>query len=213
MVDFAVMTTREMADYIKTVWSSEHVIKKRGRRPVQGIRSVNSTDLPEKLNRLINQILASEEVFDLPGLPGESNTTLASEVPGKMRSYHGNIDGWLPDADYTKMTTKGRKYAAYISEFKGQPNNLKGKSGGGTGQTGYIEYTAVGWRQAGQHGRLVYNYYEDKMYLTFHYQTEWFGKGENVFVLINWQLGLGKKSPGTTSAKAAHVWALNSVDG
>lgn len=212
MTGFAEMTTRQMADYIKTVWSAEPVIAKNGRRPRAGIRAVDSTDLPEPLNRLVNQIMASEQVFDLPGAHGEDNTTLAPKTLGKMRSYHGNIDGWLPDADASKATTKSRKYADYISEFKGQPNNLKGKSGGGTGQTGYIEYTAAGWVQAGQHGRLVYNYYEDRMFLTFHYQEEWFGKGENVFVLVNWRLGKGKSAPGVTAAQPAHVWALASVN-
>lgn len=210
MVAFSYMTSEELANYIRTVWS-DPVIGPSHPGPKRRIRSIDSTDLPEKMTRLINQILASEQVFDVPGLDPtkEPNTTLAPHTPGKMRSYHGNVDNWLPSADRMKCTSKSRKYANYIEEFKGQPNNIKVKSGGNTGQTGYVEYTAAGWTQAVQHGRIVYNYYEDLVYFTVHYQTAWFGNDESPFVLINWRLGLGKSDPETQATKKAVPWALS----
>jgi hypothetical protein len=204
---FADMTSEQLAAYIKTKLSKTPVIAAAHAGPKAPIYAIDSTDLPEKLNGLINQILASERVFDVPS--AEPNTTLAPHTPGKMRSYHGNIDKWLPPADATAATSKSRKYADYIAEFKGQPNNLKGKAGGDTGQTGYIEYTGAGWTQAIQHGRLVYNYYEDKMFFGFHYQSSFFGEGANPFIFVNWRLGLGKTdSEGTVAKTHAHPWAL-----
>lgn len=211
MVAFEAMTSIQLSEYIKGKWSGP-VIDASHPRPKKRIRSIDSTELPEKLTRLVNQILASEQVFDVPGLNNEPNTTLAPHTPGKMRSYHGNIDNWLPNAIVTKSTGKSRKYAEYIAGFKGQPNNLKGKAGGATGQTGYVEYTAAGWQQAIQHGRLVYNYYEDLVYFTVHYQSEWFGPDENPFVLVNWRLGLGKTDPDTVATKQAIPWALSATN-
>ena len=104
MVEFRVMTSRLMADYIKGIWSGNFAIPKgKGNlNPKIGIRSVSSVDLPEELNCLVNQIMASESVFDMPSAFGEENTTLAPKTLGKMRSIHGNKDGWLPIADDTK---------------------------------------------------------------------------------------------------------------
>lgn len=210
---FADMTSQQLADYIKSRWSAAPAIAASGSGPKLGIHSIDSTDLPEKLARLVNQIMASEQVFDVPGLEGEKNTTLAPKTLGKMRSYHANADRWLPRADASASTSKSRKYADYIETYKGQPNNIKQKSGGDSGQTGYIEYTAAGWVQAAQHGRLVYNYYQDIMYFTLHYQQEFFGPTFNPFVLVNWRLGLGKiDDGGTVAPKQAHPWALSAVD-
>jgi hypothetical protein len=209
-MNFADMTTEQFAGYIKTKWTAP-LIKAAHLGPKLAIRGIESTVLPEKLTRLVNQIMASERVFDIPS--DEAVTTLAPHTPGKMRSYHGNIDRWLPPADASKATSKSRRYADYIAEFKGQPNNLKGKAGGDTGQTGYIEYTAAGWTQAVQHGRLVFNYYEDVMYLTPHYQTGWFGEGESPFVLVQWRMGLGLlDDTGKAATKQAVPWALSAAD-
>jgi hypothetical protein len=43
--------------------------------PKLAIRGIESTALPEKLTRLVNQIMASERVFDIPS--DEAITTLA----------------------------------------------------------------------------------------------------------------------------------------
>lgn len=207
---FADMTTEQFAAYITSKWTAP-LIPSAYSGPKLPIRGIASTDLPEKLTRLVNQIMAGESVFDVPS--DEAITSLAPHTPGKMRSYHGNINQWLPPADAKKSTSKSHRYADYIAQYKGQPNNLKGKAGGDTGQTGYIEYTAAGWTQAIQHGRLVYNYYEDMIYLTPHYQTGWFGDGENPFVLVQWRLGLGKiDDSGTVASKQAVPWALSAAD-
>jgi hypothetical protein len=78
-----------------------------------------------------------------------------------------------------------------------------------TGQTGYIEYTAVGWTQDIQHRRLVYNYYEDAIYLTIHYQQAWFGENTSPFLLVNRRLGLGVVGhQGRKAGQQASLWAL-----
>lgn len=92
-----------------------------------------------------------------------------------MRSWHQNDDKYLPmraltNADIEGASAKAQRYHNYVAANVGLQNKQK-KKGIAEVYTGYLEYQAGGWNQAIQHGRVCYDYIDDKFYFTAtHYQ-------------------------------------------
>ena len=217
---FEQMSTEQFVGYIATVLSAEPILdgdKKKGRLPLHAIKT---SDLPRSLVKIVHEILHGQYIVDhvpqgavkelLQNSGGSRplnyyQTTITSPEPGAMRSWHSNEFGHLPVltlpgnlGDTSRLDVKDRrskpqKYHQYIVQNKGQQNKMSGRTDGQ--HTGYIEFTATGWAMGHQDGRLIYDYVNNIVYLTFHY-GKYSVEGKNPFFRISYVWGSdGKDEP------------------
>lgn len=101
--------------------------------------------------------------------------SLNPSTPGSMRSYHQNDKKHLPGGDCVpeSLTGKPKLYHTYVEHFKGLQNKQI-KKGVKQVHTGYIEYTAGGWRTGSTDGRIVYDYVRDRFFLTPDHYDTWY---------------------------------------
>jgi hypothetical protein len=135
-----------------------------------------------------------------------------------MRSCHMDLPGWLPYVELpsldkiTDPTTQA--YYRYIGDFKKLPNKVKKDSAkrgkdinteANRPDSAYVEYSLNGvWRDT--QGRLVYDYVNQRFYLTLHYQQNTILNVENPFVLVEHMPDEpGKIGPASTPLSANQV--------
>ena len=145
--------------------------------------------LPGKLQALIrqiqSQITALEIAFFTPLNQGEMQADRDKALQGRIatgaRSWHDDTNGLVP-APKNDATSSPR--AAFFANWrKGdkstgkdvptkQEKNLA-KLGSTGGKYPFREYTAVGWLEGHQNGRLIYDPFDDVFYLSlFHYKDK-----------------------------------------
>lgn len=118
-----------------------------------------------ELHDLAYEITRGSRVIDR----AEPATKLNSSNPGAMRSWHQNDKKMLPAQDITDsadgLSGKALAYHNYVKQTKGLMNKQKLKDVAQR-YTGYVEFTACGWDGAHVHGRLVYDYQRNRLFLT-----------------------------------------------
>ena len=122
-----------------------------------------NTALPATIKAVIQQILQSTtSVYD-EAYPIDSITC---PTPGSIRSWYQNDGGWLPKLHFDPKNLRGKAavYHAHVVEHKGLQNKQK-KKGIEEVYTGYLEYTPCRTVES-QWARIVYDYVNDKVYLS-----------------------------------------------
>ena len=117
------------------------------------------------LHDLAYEITRGAKVIDR----AEPATKLNSSNAGAMRSWHQNDKKMLPAQDITDsadgLSGKALAYHNYVKDTKGLMNKQRLK-GVAPRYTGYVEFTACGWEGAHVHGRFVYDYQRNRLFLT-----------------------------------------------
>lgn len=109
-----------------------------------------------------------------------------------MRSVHLDKDGWLPAvAIPPALSVKQQAYADYIGSYTELPGNIQEKAKVQGGQmSAYVEYT-VGQKDAdGEFSeprwRIVYDWVNDRFFLTWHYQSGFFVRPDGKVLESPW---------------------------
>lgn len=140
------------------------------RLPIPVILLGSLAGISPDLHELAFEITRGAKVVDKAEPPSKLN----SSNPGAMRSWHQNDKCMLPpqsvSEDTSGLSGKALSYHQYVISTKGLMNKQKQK-GIKQEYTGYVEFTATGWRGAHVHGRLIFDYQGNKLFLTpSHYQ-------------------------------------------
>lgn len=114
---------------------------------------------------------------------GEGEERLRDHIRAGARSWHDDSPDMLPAVDPKKTRSKrGDFFTRWRAEDAAggrdttnkQEKNLA-KTGGKSSLLPHREYTAVGWKEADQLGRLIYDPIEDQFYLSItHYQDVYY---------------------------------------
>lgn len=167
----------------------------------------------------------------------DDKRSVAPAGPGKMRSWHDDEGGYLPRHgrvadDKLDETARERRTAYerfYTDEFRtgeGYQSELLAKHAGALGkrktnrkdiseedirahhETGYVEVNADGWRQGGQLGRIIYDYRNDRYFLTAtHYHPFQVLEKGGIKELGEEGFDAGKKDDPTTTRN--HVFLIS----
>jgi len=106
-----------------------------------------------------------------------------------MRSVHLDKDGWLPKvAVPIALTAKQSAFKDYITDYTELPSNIQSKANVKSDQmSAYVEYTA-GNKSATEEfseprWRVVYDWVNDRFFLTWHYQPDFFVTTNRTFTV------------------------------
>jgi hypothetical protein len=109
-----------------------------------------------------------------------------------MRSVHLDKDGWLPAvAIPPALNAKQQAYADYIASYTELPGNIQEKAKVQGGQmSAYVEYTAGQKDADGEFSeprwRVVYDWVNDRFFLTWHYQPGFFVRPDKKVLESPW---------------------------
>lgn len=186
MAKFEDMTSDELQAYLLKKCQSDPGIPVAHNGPLIAIKSIDTRYLPLQLSILIDSITrCSAFPVDLRTTEEKANKRLGISTCGAMRSWHNNDFQWLPDVKVVAADLSGKQHSYYqhVSTNCGTPNNQKIKFGA-SDAAAYVEYTGGGWREGHSKGRLVYDYVNDRIFLTVtHYQKNP-EAGNNPFFLV-----------------------------
>lgn len=109
-----------------------------------------------------------------------------------MRSVHLDKDGWLPEVPIPPaLNVKQQAYSDYISSYTELPGNIQQKAHVGGGKmSAYVEYTAGHKDAQGEFSeprwRIVYDWVNDRFFLTWHYQQGFFVRPDKKVIESPW---------------------------